>query len=67
MKFNQFIKSDFEYFVENCMFSEEQEQVLKMSIKGKSIDQIAYAINCSPETVKKRRREIAKKINKLER
>jgi predicted DNA-binding protein YlxM (UPF0122 family) len=65
LKLINFTKQEFEYFCENCMFSELQENILKDRIKDKSIIEIAMKYNISDSKVNKEIRKIKNKILKV--
>lgn len=65
LKLINFTKQEFEYFCENCMFSELQENILKDRIKDKSIVEIAIKYNISDSKVNKEIRKIKNKILKV--
>lgn len=60
-----FTLKEYEYFCKECMFSEEQEQILKLRIKGKSIVAISMELHTSTATVSREIRKIKKKILKV--
>lgn len=60
-----FIRKEYDYFCENCMFSELQEKILEDKIKKLSIIEISQKNDISEETVKKIVREIKDKILKV--
>lgn len=64
-KISTLTKSQYDYVLLNCLFTDEQLTVLSLSLRGNSRQQIAYSMNCSIETVRNRRREIIDKINEV--
>ena len=60
-----FTRKEYDYFCEQCMFSELQEQILEMKIKEKSNVQISMSLHISEPTVTREVRKIKKKILKV--
>lgn len=65
IKFMQFTKKEYDYFCQNCMFSDLQEKILADRIKDKSIIEIAIKYNISDSKVNKEIRNIKNKILKV--
>ena len=65
LRFEEFTKKEYEYFCENCMFSELQEKILKDRIKDISIIAISLKYNISESKVNKEVRKIKDKIIKV--
>ena len=65
IKFMQFTKTEYDYFCQNCMFSDLQEKILADRIKDKSIIEIAIKYNISDSKVNKEIRKIKNKILKV--
>lgn len=59
-----FTKKEYDYFCENCMFSELQEDILKDRIKGLSRIEIGFKYNISESKLDKEIRKIKNKILK---
>ena len=60
-----FTRNEYNYFCEQCMFSELQEQILEMKIKEKSNVQISMSLHISEPTVTREVRKIKRKILKV--
>lgn len=61
-----FTKSEYEYFLENCNFTDRQKEILKLRIKGMSIVQISmYEGEYLPVSTRTVDREIRKIKNKI--
>lgn len=60
-----FSRSEYQYFVEECCFTEEELSVLELRRKGHSIISIATELNMSESTVSRRIKSICKKISKV--
>lgn len=60
-----FTLREYEYFCKECMFTEIQEKILKLRIKGKSLVQISMETNISTATVSREIAKIKKKILKV--
>lgn len=65
MKFFEFTKSDYEYFVEEGMLNEEFSDLLKYEIMGYGRIKIAQLLNCSESALDKKIKELKKKIKKM--
>ena len=57
-----FTLKEYEYFCRECMFSEEQEEILKRRIKGESLIKISMELSISTATLGREIRKIKKKI-----
>lgn len=64
MKFD-FTKKEYEFFLDNCFFTEEEEKILLLKLKGNTTLQISIKLNLSTSTVDRRIKSIKKKILKL--
>lgn len=64
MKF-EFTKQEQEYLIEQCNFTEQEEQIFNYRIKGKSIVEISMLMYISEMTVKRRIKSIKGKIHKI--
>jgi len=60
-----FTRNEYNYFCEQCMFSDLQEKILEMKIKEKSNVQISMNLHISEPTVTREVRKIKKKILKI--
>lgn len=61
-----FTKSEYEYLLENCNFTDRQKEILKLRIKGMSIIQISlYEGEYLPVSTRTVDREIRKIKNKI--
>lgn len=60
-----FNKSEYEYFIENCNFTDRQKQILDLRRKGKSIIAISLELYLSERTVNREIKRIKNKIYKL--
>lgn len=61
-----FSKSEYEYFLENCNFTERQKEILKLRRKGMSIVEISlYEGDYLPVSTRTVDREIRKIKNKI--
>ena len=59
-----FTRTEYEYFLAECPFTDEEKQVFDLRRKGKSIIEISFALNMSESTVSRRIRSITKKVKK---
>lgn len=59
-----FSYEEYKRFIDVCPFTDEELQVLEMRRKGKSVIEIAFALNLSDRTVERRIKSIKKKIGK---
>ena len=60
-----FTRTEYEYFLAECPFTEEEKQVFDLRRKGKSIVQISFELNVSESTVSRRIKSITKKVKKV--
>ena len=60
-----FTLKEYDFFIENCFFSEREELIFYMRQKSKSIIEISLELNVSESTVKRRIKNIHKKICKI--
>lgn len=61
-----FTKAEYEYFLENCNFTDRQKEILKLRMKGKSIIEISmYEGEYLPVSTRTVDREIRKIKNKI--
>lgn len=59
-----FNKTEYEYFINNCCFTERQLDILALKRKGKSHIEISLKLFISEATVKRELKEIRRKILK---
>lgn len=60
-----FNKKEYEYFIENCNFTDRQKDVFDLRRKGKSIIEISFKLNMSEATVNRELKKIKHKILKV--
>ena len=60
-----FSKSEYEYFIENCNFTDRQKDILDLRRKGKTYVEISMKLFISEATVKREIKRIKYKILKL--
>ncbi len=60
-----FNKNEYEYFIENCNFTDRQKEILDLRRKGKSIVAISIETYLSERTINREIKEIKRKILKL--
>ena len=60
-----FNKAEYEYFIENCNFTDRQLEILDLRRKGKSIIEISLEINLSESTINREIKTIKRKIFKI--
>ena len=60
-----FNKSEYEYFIENCGFTDRQKEILNLRRRGKSIIEISFEIHLSERTINREIKRIKSKILKL--
>lgn len=65
MKFFEFTKTDYEYFVKEGMLDSPYKELLEYKIKGYSIVQIAELLNTSTSNVSVLTSKLVKKIKKM--
>lgn len=61
----EFTKKEVDYFKENCYFTDEEEKILELRLRGNTIISIAFMLHLSDETVQRRIKSIKKKILKV--
>lgn len=66
MKFSRFIKSELDIIIESANLTEDEEEILKLLGKGKSIEEVAMAMHVCRRTIDKKIYNIKSKINKIE-
>ena len=64
-KLTDFTKQDYDYFCNNCMFSELQEKLLADRIKDLSIIELSLKYNISTSKVNRELKKIKDKIKKV--
>lgn len=64
-KLTEFTKQDYDYFCNNCMFSELQEKLLADRIKDLSIIELSLKYNISTSKVNRELKKIKDKIKKV--
>lgn len=60
----EFTKREVDHFKKVCYFSEEEEMILDLRLRRKSICEISLALSISEATVNRRIKSIKKKILK---
>ncbi len=60
-----FNKAEYEYFVENCNFTDRELEVFNLRRKGKTYIEISLALHISDSTVKRDLKKIKRKIIKI--
>lgn len=60
-----FNKFEYDYFIENCNFSDRQKEILNLRRKGKSITAISLELYLSERTVNREIKRIKHKIYKV--
>ena len=60
-----FNKSEYEYFIENCNFTDRQKEILDLRRKGKFIIEITFITNLSESTINREIKNIKRKIFKI--
>jgi len=60
-----FTKDEYDYFIEQCPFTEEELKVFEMRRRGKSVCYMAQQLNVCERTVKRRIKSVHRKIMKL--
>lgn len=61
----EFTKKEVDYFKENCYFTDEEEKILELRLRGNTIISIAFMLHLSDKTVQRRIKSIKKKILKV--
>ena len=64
MKRFDFSYEEYQKFIVQCPFTDEELKILEMRRKGKSIIQVSMELNLSDRTVERRIKSICKKIIK---
>lgn len=59
-----FNKSEYEYFIENCNFTERELEILNLRRKGKTIIEISFLTHLSDRTINREIKKIKNKILK---
>lgn len=59
-----FTRTEYEYFLSECPFTDEEKQVFDLRRKGHSIVSISFELNMSESTVSRRIKSITKKVKK---
>lgn len=62
LDFNRF---EYEYFIENCNFTDRQKEILDLRRKGNSIIEITFKTHLSESTIFRELKRIKKKIYKF--
>ncbi len=57
-----FTKAEYDNFIDQCPFSEDEVKVLTLRRRSKSITYMARELNCSERTINRRIKNISKKI-----
>jgi DNA-binding NarL/FixJ family response regulator len=60
----EFTKSEYEYFLSECPFTEEEEKIFNLRRKGKSIVEMSFALQMSQSTVSRRLKSVCRKVQK---
>lgn len=61
----EFTKKEVDYFKENCYFTDEEEKILELRLRGNTIISIAFMLHLSDKTVQRIIKSIKKKILKV--
>lgn len=61
--FSKLVKSQAEYYRQECNFTNDEEEIFKLLIRGKSRVEIAHRTMLSVPTVDRRIRDIKNKIH----
>ena len=59
-----FSYSEYQKFIQQCPFTDEELKVLELRRKGKSVIEICFALNMAERTVTRRIKSISRKIIK---
>ena len=59
-----FTRTEYEYFLAECPFTEDEKAIFDLRRKGKSIVAISFELNMSESTVSRRIKSITKKVKK---
>lgn len=65
MKFSDFTVPEIDRFLELCNFTEDEEQVFKLLIRGKNAVSISNKLNVSERTVYRMKKKMEIKIKKV--
>lgn len=65
LKTLDFNKAEYEYFMDNCNFTDRQKQILDLRRKGLSIISISFRTDLSERTINREIRKIKNKILKI--
>ena len=57
-----FNKAEYDYFIENCGFTDRQIEILNLRRRGKTIVEISMVVNLSTRTIDRELKAIRKKI-----
>lgn len=60
----EFTKAEVDHFKEVCYFSEDEEKILELRLRDKTITEISLTLDMSEATVNRRIKSIKKKILK---
>jgi DNA-binding NarL/FixJ family response regulator len=60
-----FNKAEYEYFLENCNFTDRQKDIFELRRKGKSYIEIEFSLNISQSTITREIKKIKHKILKI--
>lgn len=60
-----FNKAEYEYFIENCNFTDRQKEILDLRRSGKSIIEISFKTHLCERTINKEIKIIKHKILKI--
>ena len=60
-----FNKNEYDYFIENCNFTDRQKEILDLRRKGKSIIEISFLVHLSERTINIEIKRIKHKIYKV--
>lgn len=60
-----FSKTEYEHFLDQCPFTDEEKEVFKLRRKGKSVCCMSMKLNVSERTIKRRVKSVNNKILKI--
>lgn len=60
-----FNKAEYEYFLENCNFTDRQKEIFNLRRRGMSIIEISFKTNLCDRTINREIKKIKNKILKL--
>ena len=60
-----FTKPEMAVIMSKVYFTEDEEKILEMWLKEKTIDEMAEALSLSPSTISRKKAKIIKKITKV--